>query len=118
ARTPRQRREPCPRGVARGEAASAGVPSAPGRPGGGARAQRAAPSADNAAGRDAVARTPRQRREPCPSVQRVAPPRSTDDRPVVVAALRTPIGTAGGALADVSAADLAAPVLRALADAV
>jgi len=37
---------------------------------------------------------------------------------VVVAALRTPIGTAGGALADVPAADLAAPVLRALADAV
>jgi acetyl-CoA C-acetyltransferase len=37
---------------------------------------------------------------------------------VVVAALRTPIGTAGGALAAVTAADLAAPVLRALADAV
>lgn len=35
--------------------------------------------------------------------------------PVVVAALRTPIGTAGGALADVVAADLAAPVLAALA---
>ena len=33
-----------------------------------------------------------------------------------MAALRTPIGTAGGALADVSAAELAAPVLRALAD--
>jgi acetyl-CoA C-acetyltransferase len=32
-----------------------------------------------------------------------------------VAALRTPIGTAGGALADVQAADLAAPVLAALA---
>jgi acetyl-CoA C-acetyltransferase len=41
-----------------------------------------------------------------------------DDRPVVVAALRTPIGTAGGAFADVATADLAAPVLRALADAV
>src|SRR4051812_9191961 len=38
------------------------------------------------------------------------------DCPVVVAALRTPIGTAGGALRDVSAADLAAPVLAALAD--
>src|SRR4051794_9981900 len=37
------------------------------------------------------------------------------DCPVVVAALRTPIGTAGGALRDVSAADLAAPVLAALA---
>jgi acetyl-CoA C-acetyltransferase len=34
----------------------------------------------------------------------------------VVAALRTPVGTAGGALATVTAADLAAPVLRALAD--
>lgn len=38
-----------------------------------------------------------------------------DDRPVVVAALRTPIGTAGGALSAVTAADLAAPVLAALA---
>jgi acetyl-CoA C-acetyltransferase len=36
--------------------------------------------------------------------------------PVVVAALRTPIGTAGGSLAAVTAADLAAPVLRRLAD--
>jgi acetyl-CoA C-acetyltransferase len=35
--------------------------------------------------------------------------------PVVVAALRTPIGTSGGALATVGAADLAAPVLAALA---
>ena len=35
--------------------------------------------------------------------------------PVVVAALRTPIGTAGGALADVAAPDLAAPVLARLA---
>ncbi len=41
-----------------------------------------------------------------------------DDRPVVVAALRTPIGTAGGALASITAADLAAPVLAALAAAV
>jgi acetyl-CoA C-acetyltransferase len=38
------------------------------------------------------------------------------DAPVVIAALRTPIGTAGRALAEVSAADLAAPVLRALVD--
>jgi acetyl-CoA C-acetyltransferase len=37
------------------------------------------------------------------------------DAPVVVAALRTPIGTAGGSLAAVRAADLAAPVLAALA---
>jgi len=44
--------------------------------------------------------------------------RTDDGRPVVVAALRTPIGSAGGALAAVPAADLAAPVLRALADAV
>ena len=36
------------------------------------------------------------------------------DAPVVVAALRTPIGTAGGALGSVEAADLAAPVLTAL----
>lgn len=36
--------------------------------------------------------------------------------PVVVAALRTPIGTAGHALAGVGAADLAAPVLRRLAE--
>ncbi|HLN77554.1 MAG TPA: thiolase family protein [Nocardioidaceae bacterium] len=36
--------------------------------------------------------------------------------PVVVAALRTPIGTAGRSLADVDAAALAAPVLRRLAD--
>jgi acetyl-CoA C-acetyltransferase len=35
--------------------------------------------------------------------------------PVVVAALRTPIGTAGGALAGISAADLAAPLLAELA---
>lgn len=37
------------------------------------------------------------------------------DRPVVVAALRTPIGTAGRSLAAVSAVDLAAPVLARLA---
>ena len=48
----------------------------------------------------------------------VTPSPAHDGRPVVVAALRTPIGTAGGALAAVPAADLAAPVLRALADAV
>ena len=36
------------------------------------------------------------------------------DQPVVVAALRTPIGTAGRSLAKVSAADLAAPVLAEL----
>ncbi len=40
---------------------------------------------------------------------------STADAPVVVAALRTPIGTAGKGLAAAPAADLAAPVLRALA---
>ena len=45
-------------------------------------------------------------------------PRRDDDHPVVVAALRTPIGTAGRSLAGVGAADLAAPVLRALAAAV
>lgn len=37
------------------------------------------------------------------------------DAPVIVGALRTPIGTAGMALRDVAAADLAAPVLKALA---
>ena len=37
------------------------------------------------------------------------------DLPVVVDALRTPIGTAGHGLRDVDAADLAAPVLAALA---
>lgn len=40
----------------------------------------------------------------------------TDDRPVIVDALRTPIGTAGRSLASVDAASLAAPVLRELAD--
>jgi len=44
--------------------------------------------------------------------------REDHERPVVVAALRTPVGTAGGTLASLSAADLAAPVLRALAEAV
>lgn len=38
------------------------------------------------------------------------------DAPVIVAALRTPIGTAGRSLAPVDAAGLAAPVLRRLAD--
>jgi acetyl-CoA C-acetyltransferase len=37
------------------------------------------------------------------------------DRPVIVAALRTPIGTAGGALSSVTAAALAAPLLDQLA---
>lgn len=41
---------------------------------------------------------------------------SHPELPVVVAALRTPIGTAGGALATVETAALAAPVLSALAD--
>ena len=45
----------------------------------------------------------------------MAPSCDVDDLPVVVAALRTPIGTAGGSLASVEAADLAAPVLSALA---
>ncbi len=45
----------------------------------------------------------------------VVPP--GDDAPVIVAALRTPIGTAGRALSGVTAAELAAPVLRALAEA-
>ncbi len=53
------------------------------------------------------------------AIQRVRPAgQSQTNReggPVVVAAFRTPIGTAGGALADVGAADLAAPVLAALA---
>jgi acetyl-CoA C-acetyltransferase len=48
------------------------------------------------------------------SVHRVSPS-ARDDAPVVVAALRTPIGTAGGALAALTAAALAAPVLAALA---
>ncbi|MGJ3262410.1 MAG: thiolase family protein [Salinarimonas sp.] len=47
-----------------------------------------------------------------------ASPRSSpDDRePIVVAARRTPIGRAGGALAEIEAADLAACVIRALID--
>lgn len=46
----------------------------------------------------------------------VPPARLTTDAdaPVIVAALRTPIGTAGRALASVDAADLAGPVLSAL----
>ena len=39
-----------------------------------------------------------------------------DDAPVIVGALRTPIATAGQALRDVPAADLAAPLLAALAE--
>jgi acetyl-CoA C-acetyltransferase len=38
------------------------------------------------------------------------------DAPVIVAALRSPIGTSGHGLAEVAAADLAAPVLAAVAD--
>jgi acetyl-CoA C-acetyltransferase len=45
------------------------------------------------------------------------PPDRHADAPVIVAALRTPIGTAGKSLADVDAAGLAAPVLRRLTDA-
>jgi acetyl-CoA C-acetyltransferase len=41
---------------------------------------------------------------------------SAEDAPVLIAARRTPIGTAGRSLAALTAADLAAPVLRALAD--
>ena len=41
---------------------------------------------------------------------------SPDDAPVLIAARRTPIGTAGRSLATLTAADLAAPVIRALAD--
>jgi acetyl-CoA C-acetyltransferase len=44
--------------------------------------------------------------------------RSVDDAPVIVAALRTAIGTAGRSLAALTAADLAAPVIAAVADAV
>ena len=40
------------------------------------------------------------------------------DHPVVVAALRSPIGTAGQGLRDVTAADLAAPVLASVAEGV
>lgn len=39
---------------------------------------------------------------------------SRDDRPVIIEALRSPIGTAGRSLAGVHAAELAAPVLSAL----
>jgi acetyl-CoA C-acetyltransferase len=41
---------------------------------------------------------------------------SAEDAPVLIAARRTPIGTAGHALAALTAADLAAPLVRALAD--
>ena len=41
---------------------------------------------------------------------------SSEDAPVLIAARRTPIGTAGRSLAALTAADLAAPVIRALAD--
>jgi acetyl-CoA C-acetyltransferase len=44
------------------------------------------------------------------------PRRDPSDLPVVVAAYRTPIGTAGRSFADVGAASLVAPVLRRLAD--
>jgi acetyl-CoA C-acetyltransferase len=44
------------------------------------------------------------------------PRRDPAEAPVVVAAYRTPIGTAGRSLADVDAASLAAPVLRRLSD--
>jgi acetyl-CoA C-acetyltransferase len=40
----------------------------------------------------------------------------SDDGPVLIAARRTPIGTAGRSLAQFTAAELAAPVIRALAD--
>lgn len=51
----------------------------------------------------------------CPSVPGVSSHRH-DDAPVVIAALRTPIGTAGGSLADFTATDLAGPVLAGLAE--
>jgi acetyl-CoA C-acetyltransferase len=41
---------------------------------------------------------------------------SREDAPVLIAARRTPIGTAGRSLAALTAADLAAPVIRALTD--
>lgn len=41
---------------------------------------------------------------------------SAEDAPVLIAARRTPIGTAGRSLAALTAADLAAPLIRALAD--
>jgi acetyl-CoA C-acetyltransferase len=44
----------------------------------------------------------------------VGPVESSSESPVVVGALRTPIGRSGGALASVDAAGLAAPVLAAL----
>ncbi|MGZ8735790.1 MAG: thiolase family protein [Nocardioides sp.] len=44
----------------------------------------------------------------------LAASRANDDAPVIVGAVRTAIGTAGKAFGDVSAADLAAPVLASL----
>jgi len=52
-----------------------------------------------------------------PATPRLLTPTTSDPRtPVVVAARRTPIGTAGRSLARLDTTDLAAPVLRALAD--
>lgn len=52
-----------------------------------------------------------------PATPRLLTPSTRDPRtPVVVAARRTPIGTAGRALARLDTTDLAAPVLRALSD--
>jgi acetyl-CoA C-acetyltransferase len=52
-----------------------------------------------------------------PATPRLLTPSARDPRtPVVVAARRTPIGTAGRTLARLDTTDLAAPVLRALAD--
>jgi acetyl-CoA C-acetyltransferase len=54
-----------------------------------------------------------------PTIPRLLTPSASDPRtPVVVAARRTPIGTAGRSLARLDTTDLAAPVLRSLADAV
>ncbi len=44
------------------------------------------------------------------------PKGSADSRPVVVAARRTPIGTAGGALASLTVEDLAGPVIAAVSE--
>ena len=41
---------------------------------------------------------------------------AAEDAPVLIAARRTAIGTAGRSLAGLTAADLAAPVIRTLAD--
>jgi acetyl-CoA C-acetyltransferase len=54
-----------------------------------------------------------------PTIPRLLTPSASDPRtPVVVAARRTPIGTAGRSLARLDTTDLAAPVLRSLGDAV